>query len=72
MPGLRLSLAQACRLWQMEGTTCLAILEQLIVERFLYRTREGMYIALPSARPTPVKASLPDAQPAPAHVRRLA
>ena len=71
MPGLRLSLAQACRLWQMDGTTCLAILEQLIVERYLYRTGEGMYVALPSGRPTPLKASLPGAHPAGAHVRRL-
>jgi len=49
MPGLRLTLAQACRLWQMEASTCERLLDQLVRERFLYKTNTGCYIALPSA-----------------------
>jgi hypothetical protein len=48
MPGLRLTFAQACRLWQLDGTTCSQLLEQLVAERFLYQTASGAYIALPA------------------------
>lgn len=48
MPGLRLTFAQACRLWQMDNATCEAILYALITENFLCRTADGAYIALPS------------------------
>lgn len=46
MPGLRLTVAQACRLWQLDASTCQALLEQLVREAFLYRTPNGAYIAL--------------------------
>lgn len=45
MPGLRLTLAQACRLWHMDVAICIAVLEDLILERFLHRTHDGLYIA---------------------------
>jgi hypothetical protein len=48
MPGLRLTFAQACRLWQMDGPTCETVLEQLVREAFLYKTGSGAYLALPS------------------------
>ena len=48
MPGLRLTLSQACRLWQMDGPTCERVLEQLVGEAFLYKTAAGTYIALPT------------------------
>ena len=35
MPGLRLTLPQAQRLWGLEATTCEAVLAQLIAEKFL-------------------------------------
>jgi hypothetical protein len=50
MPGLRLTFAQACRLWQMDPGTCDAVLAALIQERVLHKTRDGHYIALPSPR----------------------
>lgn len=62
MPGLRLTTAQACRLWQIDGATCEAVLRHLVNEQFLSRMRDGSYVALPSARSTAAKASLPGAQ----------
>jgi hypothetical protein len=49
MPGLRLTLAQACRLWQLDRPTCEAILDHLVDDRFLLRTRDGAFVALPAA-----------------------
>jgi hypothetical protein len=50
MPGLRLTFAQACRLWQMDAGTCDAVLAALIQERVLHKTRDGHYVALPTPR----------------------
>lgn len=58
MPGLRLTLAQACRLWHMDAATCSTALADLLAERFLHRTHDGAYIAFPATRPTPAKATL--------------
>jgi hypothetical protein len=46
MPGLRLTFAQACRLWQVDAPICEMLLEQLVREAFLYKTDSGAYIAL--------------------------
>lgn len=43
MPGLRLTIEQACRLWQLDETTCEAILTNLVTERVLYRSANGYY-----------------------------
>jgi hypothetical protein len=43
MPGLRLTSAQAERLWGLDGQTCLAVLESLVEAKFLSRSREGTY-----------------------------
>lgn len=59
MPGLRLTLTQACRLWQLDASTCEALLEQLVRESFLYKSDNGAYIALPIFRHQG-KAHLPD------------
>ena len=56
MPGLRLTFAQACRLWQMDSTTCGVVLERLTDDGVLLRTRQGHYIAAP--RPRPLMAQL--------------
>lgn len=45
MPGLRLTFAQACRLWQVDAPTCQTLLEQLVRETFLRKTLDGAYIA---------------------------
>ena len=50
MPGLRLTHAQACRLWGLDPETCAAALGDLLIERFLHRTRDGAYLALPVPR----------------------
>jgi hypothetical protein len=48
MPGLSLTLAQACRLWHMHARECEAVLETLVAEGFLGRTQSGSFIALPA------------------------
>jgi len=44
MPGLSLTLAQAQRLWVLEGSTCEALLDALVAEEFLRRTLRGAYV----------------------------
>lgn len=61
MPGLRLTLPQACRLWHLDRPTCRAVLNDLLAERFLHQTPDGAYVALPSPRPRPAKATLQSA-----------
>ena len=43
MPGLCLSEAQACRLWNVEPLVCVAILQALVDTGFLIKTSTGMY-----------------------------
>ena len=50
MPGLRLTFAQACRLWALDATTCSAVLARLIRDQVLHVTSEGHYMALPTPR----------------------
>lgn len=57
MPGLRVTEAQACRLWGLDAATCSALLGALIDARFLFRTRDGAFMRIEGA--TAVKASLP-------------
>ena len=45
MPGLRLTPAQARRLWQMDTHQCEAILDHLVQADFLIQTRNGAYAA---------------------------
>lgn len=69
MPGLRLTFAQACRLWQLDAATCHAVLQQLVGDRFLHRTPEGAYVAFPSIRPRAAKAALSSEAYAPRRAR---
>jgi hypothetical protein len=48
MPGLRLTVAQASRLWQLDALTCTAVVEALVAHGFLVRTRDGAFVALPA------------------------
>ena len=50
MPGLRLTLEQACRLWQVDVSTCETLLEHLVRAGFLRKTASGFYIAAVSTR----------------------
>jgi hypothetical protein len=44
MPGLRLTIAQARRLWRLDESACLAILGELVNDRFLAKTPDGAFI----------------------------
>jgi hypothetical protein len=52
MPGLRLTGAQAQRLWGLDRDVCDALLGALVDARFLARTRDGSYVRLDGAKPT--------------------
>lgn len=43
MPGLKLTAAQAQRLWGLDEQTCLRLLEFLVDARFLSRSTHGAY-----------------------------
>jgi hypothetical protein len=44
LPGLRLTEAQAGRLWDLDRTTCGAVFEALVDVRFLQRAPDGTYV----------------------------
>jgi len=44
MPGLRVTFAQACRLWQVDVSTCELLLDQLVREGFLCKTDNGQFL----------------------------
>jgi hypothetical protein len=44
MPGLKLTEAQARRLWDIDGGTCRLVLTTLLEQRFLKRTSSGTYV----------------------------
>ncbi len=50
MPGLRLTTAQAQRLWTIDRSTCEALLNALVEAHFLYRTRDGSFIRATAGR----------------------
>jgi hypothetical protein len=45
MPGLRLTVAQACRLWQLDVVLCTKVFDRLVSEGFLQQTNTGFYLA---------------------------
>jgi len=56
MPGMRLTEAQAGRLWNLDAASCRALLTALVDSRFLFQTSDGAFMRFESARPA--KASL--------------
>ena len=44
MPGLKLTISQAQRLWGMDRSTCEALIEELTAARFLSWTRDGSVV----------------------------
>ena len=49
MPGLKLTAAQASRLWALDVTASVLLLESMVEAGVLYRARDGAYLLL-SAR----------------------
>ena len=56
MPGLRLTEAQARRLWGLDNAVCDALLGALVDAKFLFKTRDGSFMKVEQAMP--VKASI--------------
>jgi hypothetical protein len=56
MPGLRVTEAQARRLWGLDADICSALLSALIDAGFLFRTPDGAFMRADHA--APVKARL--------------
>jgi hypothetical protein len=65
MPGLQLTPAQACRLWQVDAATCATVLEQLVREALLHRTDNGAYVVRSSSARQPSKTRLHERVPFP-------
>src|ERR1044071_2072108 len=63
MPGLRLTEAQARRLWGLDAAVCGALLGALVDANFLFQTRDGAFMRVEYANP---------AKPAPRSQARVA
>jgi hypothetical protein len=64
MPGLRVTEAQARRLWGLDAASCGALLQELVHANFLFRTRDGAFMRVEHT--APMKAAL--RPPAPSSV----
>ena len=62
MPGLRLTPAQAQRLWGLERDVCDALLGALVDAKFLAQTRDGAFVRMEGARSARL-TSVPRNQP---------
>ena len=51
MPGLRLTTAQAQRLWGLDRAACDALLGALVDAKFLFQTRDGAFVRIDQSRP---------------------
>ena len=51
MPGLRLTDAQARRLWNLDAASCDELLRTLVDAKFLFRTRDGAVMRVEHAAP---------------------
>ena len=51
MPGLRLTTAQARRLWGIDVQVCESLLGALVERKFLFRTRDGAFMRVDTAAP---------------------
>ena len=57
MPGLRLTEAQARRLWGLDEASCDALLRALVDANFLFRTHNGAFMRVETATPLKVSGS---------------
>ena len=53
MPGLRLTAAQAQRLWGLGKPECESVMHKLVDSRFLRRTRDGAFVLFDANSPVP-------------------
>jgi hypothetical protein len=53
MPGLRLTHAQAQRLWGLDAQTCSSVLKSLTEDKFLCQRSDGTYCRLPDTAVVP-------------------
>jgi DNA-binding GntR family transcriptional regulator len=60
MPGLKLTMAQACRLWHTNESAVREALDTLVSEGIVTRTASGAFISLPRPQGKGLKASVPD------------
>lgn len=67
MPGLRLTRAQAQRLWAVDETTCKQLLDRLVQAKLLVIGADGQYARAPDKTTRPLSA----ARMLPAGSRRL-
>ncbi len=51
MPGMRLTEAQARRLWNLDAASCQALLDALVDSQFLFKTRDGAFMRVEHGRP---------------------
>lgn len=51
MPGLRLTPAQAQRLWGLDRAACDTLLGALVDAKFLFRTRDGAFVRFGQIEP---------------------
>ena len=51
MPGLRLTPAQARRLWGLDPASCEKLLTALVEAKFLFQTRDGAFMRVEHAAP---------------------
>jgi len=56
MPGLRVTEAQARRLWGLDQASCTALLGALVADQFLFRTRDGAFMRMEPS--SPMKAGI--------------
>lgn len=47
VPGLKITSAQACRLWSVSEQVCRAALDALVADHVLWLAPSGRYVALP-------------------------
>jgi hypothetical protein len=57
MPGMRLTEAQARRLWNLDAASCHELLTALVDSKFLFRTRDGAFMRVEHPR-RPAPATL--------------
>jgi hypothetical protein len=57
LPSLKITFQEACRLWHSNESQCLAALEALIAEGFLFRSPSGAFLALPKPLGKSLKAT---------------
>jgi hypothetical protein len=49
MPGLKLTEAQARRLWALDAASCAHVLDNLVKSNFLFKTRDGAFMRIERA-----------------------